>query len=313
MIYLPFKRQALFRVRGVMNLPYQLVVPKGAANALVVSSPHSGRHYSAAFLQTTKLNDLDVRRSEDAYVDELVRGAPKAGATLICATFPRAFVDANRDARELDPTMFDAPLPEHVVMASQRVAAGLGVIPNIVSDSLPLYKTKLPLQEAVSRVRDYYLPFHEVLASSMRRAHQRHGYGVLLDMHSMPSKAWTYKAMPDVVLGDRFGAACTQDLSCYVQELLQGLGLRVVRNKPYAGGYITQRYGQPQNQMHALQIEINRGLYMNEEIIAKHEGFGSLQQALDEVFFAISKQLEDLCAPNDAQQRHLDQPPKAAE
>lgn len=262
----------------------------------VVSSPHSGRNYPAQFVSQSKLNAHDLRRSEDAFVDELVIGATAHGAPVVTALFPRAYVDVNRDARELDPAMFDAPLPENVVHASPRVACGLGVIPRIVSEQHAIYRGKLTLADAVERINSCYVPYHRTIGELMRRQHELHGHAVLIDCHSMPSRSWGNKPWPDFILGDRFGASCSPDLAIMATEILRGLGYKVAKNKPYAGGYITERYGKPASGFHALQIEINRALYIDEARLEKHRGFELLRRDLEQFFARLVGAGESLIA-----------------
>ena len=249
----------------------------GDRGAFVVSSPHSGRSYSEDFIRLSRLSALDLRRSEDAFVDELFSAAPSLGAPMISALFPRAYVDVNRDVRELDPSMFEAPLLEHLVRTSPRVASGLGVIPRIVSEHHVIYGKKLPISEAVERINRCYQPFHQRLTALLMEARASLGHAVLIDCHSMPSRSWASRNWPDIILGDRYGASCNRELTAEAAHILTDLGYKVALNKPYAGGYITERYGQPDNGYHALQVEVNRALYLNEATLEKKYEFDTIK------------------------------------
>ncbi len=248
----------------------------------VLSSPHSGRNYPPEFLRKSKLDATAVRRSEDYLVDELIGAAIGHGTPIISASFPRAFVDVNREPYELDPTMFNGTLPAFVNIRSPRAAGGLGTIPRIVSETDEIYGSQLSASEAVERIEGHYKPFHQALRNLLARTYVRFGVAVLLDCHSMPSNGpqETNEGRPDFVIGDRFGTSCAPDIANAAREILSRMGYRVTRNKPYAGGFITEHYGRPGNRLHALQLEINRGLYMDEARIRRHSGFARLRDDL---------------------------------
>jgi len=208
-------------------------------------------------------------------VDELFGGGVKLGIPLLAANFPRAYLDVNREPFELDEKMFEGELPHYVNTTSTRVAAGLGTIARIVSEREEIYISKLPVETALERINDIYKPYHASLRHLLAKTHVQFGYAVLLDCHSMPSahNGSLYQSRPDIIIGDRFGNSCSAELSGHVGQCLIDLGYKVEFNKPYAGGFITQHYGRPENGLHALQIEINRGLYMNEVKMCKSAGF----------------------------------------
>jgi len=253
---------------------------------MVLASPHSGRDYPADFVAQSALDPRTLRRSEDSFVDELFAGAPRRGAPLLCALFPRAFLDVNRDAYELDPTMFDAPLPDWVLTDTPRVAAGLGTIARQVATGADIYRGKLSFAEAEQRIETLYRPYHRSLQDLVEFTKARFGQCLLLDCHSMPSIGGPGdyddgSERVDFVLGDCYGRACDPAVTETVERYLQGFGYCVVRNIPYAGGYTTRHYGSPRRRSHALQIEINRRLYMREAAHEKHDGFARLQSELD--------------------------------
>jgi N-formylglutamate amidohydrolase len=248
----------------------------------VFSSPHSGCFYPPRFLSMTKLDATAIRRSEDSYVDELFAGAVALGAPLIAANFPRAYIDVNREPWELDPRMFIEPVPSFANIRSARVAGGLGTIPKLVGEGLDIYAGRLPLAEALARIDAVYKPFHDTLKRMMLRTHTQFGFAVLVDCHSMPAniRVGENGLRPDFIIGDRFGASMSGSAVEHAISLLSAMGYTVAHNKPYAGGFITEHYGRPVRGMHALQIEINRGLYMNERTFQKSAGFDALADDL---------------------------------
>ena len=254
--------------------------PELRTSPVVFASPHSGRAYPAQFVAQARLDLLRLRRSEDSCVDELFNAAPSCGAPLVRATFPRAFCDVNREKWELDPAMFDGPLPDWVNTTSARVGAGLGTIARIVASGEPIYRGKLPFEEARSRITGFWQPFHETLRGAIDETVARFGACLLVDCHSMPEVSQTSRDRVDIVLGDAHGTTCEPALLRRLEQELTGLGFRVRRNIPYAGGYITRHYGRPRENVHAVQIEICRSLYMNEKRIEKLPDFGAVQERM---------------------------------
>lgn len=247
---------------------------------LVLASPHSGRDYPHDFLAAARLDRQGLRRSEDCYVDELFAAAPAHGATLIAATFPRAFCDANREMWELDPAMFAESLPDWVNTASARVGAGLGTIARVVGTGEPIYRGKLSFAEAQVRVAATWQPFHAALTEAVERTRRRFGACLLIDCHSMPEASMAPRQRADVVLGDAHGTTCNPALLRRVERVLVAEGLSVRRNDPYAGGYITRHYGRPREGVHAFQIELSRALYMDETTLERGAGFAALRATL---------------------------------
>jgi N-formylglutamate deformylase len=242
----------------------------------VFASPHSGRAYPRELLALTRLDSVTLRRSEDAFVDELFAGMAALGAPLLSAQFPRALIDVNRGMAELDRAMFDGALNMKVDTPSPRVAAGLGVIPRIVRDGAEIYSRKLDSAEVHTRLEQLYKPYHAALAGLMDETHARFGVAVLIDCHSMPSAL----AVPDIVLGDRYGASAAPALSARAESAFLREGFTVTRNTPYAGGHTTVLYGKAADGCHALQIEINRALYLDEDKITKKAAFESVRARL---------------------------------
>lgn len=271
-----------------------MLAPPAQTLPFIFASPHSGRVYPKAFLQATRLDGTAIRRSEDSFVDEIVGAAPTLGAPLLKAHFPRAFVDPNREAYELDPTMFDAPLPTHANTRSPRVLAGLGTIARVVRDGAEIYRGRISLHEALARIDTYYKPYHAALRGLIDATQAQFGHAVLIDCHSMPSVGGPLdqdigSSRPDIILGDRFGTSCARRLTDTVERVLALQGFTVLRNNPYAGGYTTEHYGRPMTGQHALQIEINRALYMDEDRIERTAGLRHVANAFTTLMRALAE------------------------
>jgi len=276
--------------------PYAVDEPAAHTLPFVFNTGHSGAVYPPHFVAASRLDALALRRSEDAHVERLFAPVVELGAPLLRANFPRAFLDVNREPFELDPRMFDGRLPAFANTRSMRVAGGLGTVPRVVADGQEIYARRLPVEEATARIEGLYKPYHRVLRGLIQRTAKRHGHCVLIDCHSMPSSSLGRDAevKADVVLGDRFGTACAPSLIDAFESAFRSRGFRVVRNKPYAGGFITEHYGEPNLGRHALQIEINRALYMNETNLATVGGFVHLVDALRAIIAEVASGLGDL-------------------
>ncbi|NTS32176.1 N-formylglutamate amidohydrolase [Phyllobacterium sp. BT25] len=260
--------------------PFEVRQPSDQRIPFVFNSPHSGRFYPRAFLEQSQLDPQTIRRSEDCFVDQLFASAVPLGAPLLLAHFPRAYLDVNREPYELDAKMFQEALPSYANGSSARVAGGLGTVPRLVGEGQEIYAKKLPLGEALDRIGTIYKPYHARLSGLLSATRQRFGYGVLVDCHSMPTGIRLPESgmRPDFIIGDRFGTSCAPELANSAIHLLREMGYLVAHNKPYAGGYITEHYGSPLKGLHALQIEVNRGLYLNEQSYEKKSGFDQLQR-----------------------------------
>jgi len=277
-----------------LNPPFSVESPARRNMPFVFCSPHSGRIYPRSFLGSSRLDPLTLRRSEDAFIDEIFASAPRWGAPLLRAHFPRAYLDLNREPWELDPAMFEGVLPAFVNNRSARVAAGLGTIARLVAYEADIYRHKLPFAEAEFRIRTFYEPFHRQLQTLLEETHRRYGFAVLIDCHSMPSIGGPFDqdsglTRADIVLGDRFGTSCTPALTAFVMEALQQEGLKVVRNLPYAGGFITEHYGRPADGIHVLQVEINRGLYMDEGRVTRAAGLPNVARTMSVLIQALRR------------------------
>jgi N-formylglutamate amidohydrolase len=258
---------------------------------VIFASPHSGRLYPDDMMSAARLDAQAIRRSEDAFVDQLVDGAPEAGAALITANYARAYIDVNRDAFELDPAMFADALPDFARSRTARVAAGLGAIAKVVSEGQEIYARKLTFAEAQGRIDGAHRPYHAALSGLIAEAQAAHGLAILVDWHSMPSAAARAAGAGgcDIVLGDRFGSACGNALTRLAEVELETRGYRVVRNTPYAGGYTTEHYGRPARRVHALQIELNRALYLDEDTLSPTPGFARLKTDIAALTLALTR------------------------
>ncbi|MCB1341015.1 MAG: N-formylglutamate amidohydrolase [Pseudooceanicola sp.] len=269
---------------------YHLTLPRQRRSCVVFASPHGCGVYPESFLRQSQLDTLAIRSSEDAFVDELFAAAPEFGAPLLRAGMPRAFLDLNRSTDELDPALIEgARRHGH----NPRVASGLGVIPRVVANGRAIYRGRLPMAEAQARIAAYWQPYHSVLQSLLDDAHARHGQAILIDCHSMPHEAMdgvarTARRRPEIVLGDRFGAAAGADIVDRIEAAFSAAGLTVTRNAPFAGAYVTQAYGRPSRRQHAIQIEIDRALYMDETRVVKSIDFEVFRALLRRVIADIA-------------------------
>jgi N-formylglutamate amidohydrolase len=284
---------------------YDLRLPAGPPGCVVFASPHSGREYPAHLLNESPLDTRAIRSSEDAFVDELIAGAPELGVPLLTARVPRAYVDLNRAPDEFDSMLIEGIDPGP---ANPRIAAGLGVIPRVVANGRAIYRLRLTRREAEARIDSVWTPYHSALARLLDAAHATHGQAILIDWHSMPHEALSGQTRgsaqtPDIVLGDRFGASAADWITDAVEHAFRDAGFRVVRNAPFAGVYISQTYGQPLQNRHVVQVELDRALYMHEGQILRAAGFGPLCARLGSVMARIA----GLGAPRSAA------PPLAAE
>ena len=279
--------------------PFAVVSPKTWTLPIVLASPHSGRDYPAHFLAASQLDLLSIRRSEDSFVNELFEDAAQLGAPLIHALFPRAYLDPNREPYELDPGMFEDALPAYANTRSLRVAGGLGTVARVVTDGAEIYRRKMAFSEAERRIETLYLPYHRQLRCLLDEARAKFGFAVLIDCHSMPSIGGPMDEdrghdRADMVLGDRFGTSCSPTLTQAVENALGDMGYAVARNNPYAGGYTTDHYGRPIQGIHALQIELNRALYMDEHNLTRTENFAKVRADMRDLMQKLTHITESL-------------------
>lgn len=273
------------------NPSYLLRHPVARTTSVVFASPHSGRKYPASFLRKAVLNEMDVRSSEDAFVDDLFSTAVDHGAPLLLAQSPRAYLDLNRGPDELDPAVIEGV---RRVAHNSRIASGLGVIPRVVSGGRAIYRGKIGMNEAHERIRSVWRPYHDTMQTLMDQSHESFGEAILIDCHSMPHEALEHvgppgSTRPDIVLGDRFGAAAASSVVEQVEAAFASAGFKVARNMPFAGAYICQHYGRPSRRHHAVQIEIDRSLYMDEAQIRPNANFKAFKAKLDGVIAEIAE------------------------
>ena len=270
-------------IRDELDPPYEVLEPADTAGPVLFNSPHSGSTYPRDFLAASRLDMATLRRSEDSFVDELIAGVVERGFPLMHAHFPRCFVDVNREPYELDPRMFEGRLPSFANTRSMRVAGGLGTVARVVGDAQEIYDRRIPVDDALRRIESLYKPYHRSLRRLFTKLHRDFGAAVLVDCHSMPSTAGhkDERPRPEFVLGDRYGTSCVGVVSETVEQTLRSHGYSVSRNKPYAGGFITEHYGNPAAGLHAIQLEINRALYMDERRYARSAAFAQLAADLE--------------------------------
>jgi len=273
---------------------FEILGQEAAAGPFIFNSPHSGRVYPRSFVAQTRLDFATLRRSEDSFVDELFEDVVNVGAPLMRALFPRSFLDLNREPYELDPRMFEGRLPPYANTRSVRVAGGLGTIARVVADAQEIYPRRLSVGEALERIEAYYKPYHQALRRLIAGTQRRFGLAVLVDCHSMPSNsARDESSRADIVLGDRYGTSCAEIVTHALERELTLAGYRVLRNKPYAGGYITEHYGNPAAGLHAVQIEVNRALYMDEGLYLRA---GKFEQVRADFSAAMASVIALVCA-----------------
>jgi N-formylglutamate amidohydrolase len=260
---------------GELPLPFEIVEPAAWRAPIIFNSPHSGSVYPDEFLSASRIDLPALRRSEDSFMDELIGGLSELGFPVVRVNFPRSYVDVNREPYELDPRMFSGRLPSFANTRSMRVAGGLGTIPRVVGDGQEIYRERLSVDDALGRIEALYKPYHRALRRLINKAHQAFGTVVVVDCHSMPSVGVSRDEprRPDVVIGDRYGTSCAALLPDMVEETMRALGYSVGRNKPYAGGFITEHYGNPASGLHTIQLELNRAIYMDERRRERSAGF----------------------------------------
>ena len=283
-------------ITSKINLPIEIIRPKIQTIPFIFTSPHSGTNYTNEFIKASALGALYLRKSEDSFIDELFDHAPKLGAPLLRAVYPRAYIDLNREAYELDPTMFEDTLPDFVITASPRISAGLGTIPKIVSSGYEIYNTKLKFKDAKERINRYYFPYHTALKNLISNTKDKFSRCFLIDCHSMPSKGNKIlnsqnNTSADIVIGNQYGKSCSNQLTDFIQNYFENEGLIVYRNDPYAGGFTTRHYGVPKFKVHAIQIEINRALYMNESLFTRSTGFKKLKTIISNLINNLTKEI----------------------
>jgi N-formylglutamate amidohydrolase len=263
---------------GEQSPPFEIVEPAVWRAPIIFNSPHSGSVYPHEFLKASRIDLPGLRRSEDSFMDELISGLIGRGFPTVTVNFPRSYVDVNREPYELDPRMFAGRLPSFANTRSMRVAGGLGTIPRVVGDGQEIYRERIAVDDALTRIEQLYKPYHRALRRLINKAHRNFGAAIVIDCHSMPSVGVSREEprRPDVVIGDRYGTSCAPLLAELVEQTMTRLGYSVGRNKPYAGGFITEHYGNPASGLHAVQLELNRAVYMDERRRARGVRFAQV-------------------------------------
>jgi N-formylglutamate amidohydrolase len=272
--------------------PFAIAEPAAWRAPIIFNSPHSGSVYPDEFLKASRIDLASLRRSEDSFMDELIAGLSDLGFPTVSVNFPRSYVDVNREPYELDPRMFSGRLPSFANTRSMRVAGGLGTIPRVVGDGQEIYSERIAVDDALARIEQFYKPYHRALRRLINKAHRAFGTVIVVDCHSMPSVGVSREEprRPDVVIGDRYGTSCAPVLADTVEETMSRLGYSVGRNKPYAGGFITEHYGNPASGLHTVQLELNRAIYMDERRRVRGARFAQVAKdftVLAEVLAAI--------------------------
>jgi len=278
------------RFDGELPPPFEIIEPAEWRAPIIFNSPHSGSVYPDEFLNASRIDLPTLRRSEDSFMDELIAELPARGFPVVRVNFPRSYVDVNREPYELDPRMFTGRLPSFANTRSMRVAGGLGTIPRVVGDGQEIYRERLSVDDALTRIETLYKPYHRALRRLINRVHQTFGTVVVVDCHSMPSIGVSRDEprRPDIVIGDRYGTSCAPLLPDRVEETMSRLGYSVGRNKPYAGGFITEHYGNPASGLHAIQLEFNRAIYMDERRREKGPRFAQVAADFTELADALA-------------------------
>jgi len=278
------------RFDGELPPPFEIIEPAEWRAPIIFNSPHSGSVYPDEFLNASRIDLPTLRRSEDSFMDELIAELPARGFPVVRVNCPRSYVDVNREPYELDPRMFTGRLPSFANTRSMRVAGGLGTIPRVVGDGQEIYRERLSVDDALTRIETLYKPYHRALRRLINRVHQTFGTVVVVDCHSMPSIGVSRDEprRPDIVIGDRYGTSCAPLLPDRVEETMSRLGYSVGRNKPYAGGFITEHYGNPASGLHAIQLEFNRAIYMDERRREKGPRFAQVAADFTELADALA-------------------------
>jgi len=251
---------------GELSPPFEMFEPVTLRAPIVFNSPHSGSVYPAEFLSASRIDRASLARSEDSFMDEMIAALPGRGFPAVRVNFPRSYVDVNREPYELDPRMFNGRLPGFANTRSMRVAGGLGTIPRVVGDGQEIYYDRLDVEDGLRRIEALYKPYHRAFRRLIAKTQKTFGLAIVVDCHSMPSVGVTRDEpkRPDIVIGDRYGTSCARLLTDTIEDTFKSLGYSVGRNKPYAGGFITEHYGNPASGLHAIQLELNRAVYMDE-------------------------------------------------
>ncbi len=278
------------------TLPFLRIGPAEPVSPIVLSVPHAGRDYSPALLAAARLPREKLEVLEDRLVDRLVWRAVAAGASALVAQAPRAEIDLNRDAREIDPSMVNPSPPAHGLLQSARSRGGLGLVPSRIAGSGAIWLRRMSGDELERRIATIHRPYHDALEVMLEATRRRFGLAILLDCHSMPPRD-APGLQAGIVFGDRHGASSAREFVDAAEGAARALDFEVARNTPYAGGYITVRHGRPERDVHALQIEIDRTLYLGADLLTPGAGFDKVAQMLAAVTAAIAARALEIPLP----------------
>ncbi|SMO98655.1 N-formylglutamate amidohydrolase [Paracoccus laeviglucosivorans] len=275
---------------------FDLKRPQNWLGGVIIASPHSGRCYPDWFLAESRLDTQNLRSSEDAFVDRLIQPALDFGAVVLTSRVPRSMVDLNRSPDEMDPLVVSGAIPR---MMNPRIMAGLGVIPRVVSQGRAIHDRPIPREKADLRIMQLWHPYHQALSALLDESVARFGGAVLIDMHSMPRDALAHlpRPRPDFVLGDRNGVSASPRISAGVAEAVTAEGFRLRRNSPFAGAYIAATYGKPRNNIHVIQLEMDRSLYMDERQIEPRADFDLFSARFTNIIERLARLRPDACDP----------------
>ncbi|WP_134680802.1 N-formylglutamate amidohydrolase [Paracoccus ravus] len=275
---------------------FDLSRPQDWLGGVIFASPHSGRCYPKWFLAESRLSPQQLRSSEDAFVDRLIEPATAHGAVVLTARVPRCVVDLNRAADEIDPLVVAGAVPR---VMSPRIMAGLGVIPRVVSQGRAIHDRPIALEEADMRISRLWHPYHQALAGLIEEAVERFGGAILIDVHSMPRDALAHlpRPRPDFVIGDRNGVSASPRIMAGVAAAVTAAGFRLRKNSPFAGAYVTAAYGKPTRNVHVVQLEMDRSLYMDEQRIEPRADFDVFAERFSGIVESLSRLRPDDCEP----------------
>ncbi|WP_138379626.1 N-formylglutamate amidohydrolase [Luteithermobacter gelatinilyticus] len=279
--------------------PYTITHSLRTTNGVVYNSPHSGTYFPEHFLENIIVEKKLLESSGDTLVDQLIRQVDRHGSQIFINHYARSYVDTNRAPNEIDPAMFTDIPPKTKFFKSEKVMRGFGVIPRRAYDGTPIYAAPLPFDCARHRLTHIYHPIHQALSDLLQEVKQQAGYYLLVDCHSMPSYPFIGSRLPahtqpDVVLGNYHGKSCQHKISAFIEKHFSEHGLTVAFNNPYAGGYNTVHYGNPHRKEYAIQIEINRKLYIDEKTLMPHDGFIRIQTMFTELAQKLNEELPGL-------------------
>jgi len=272
--------------------------PAVPAFPVVIAVPHAGRHYSSSLIADLALPLSRVQQLEDRHADLLASPAVAQGATAFIAGHARAWIDLNRDPREIDPGMIEGVPPVGLIHSS-RARNGLGLVPRNIGGGPSLWRRKFLSDELKRRIAEFHEPYHSAIAEALAAARAHFGIAILLDCHSMPPIRQSNRDIlpPAIVIGDRFGRSADGVFGDMVENIARNAGFPYARNTPYAGGYGLDRHGNPRRGIHALQIEIDRSRYLDPRLDGVGSGLPEAQALFAQIFRALCEDAQAISRP----------------